>query len=234
MTLTPLLKRATNDDLGPLVEYLTGRISEHFTGRDVYQKHYPNHQKYVDVIESELRRYGGNTIANIFRGEGPPYDEIVHDVAKKLDVDFSDTDSIEEIEIKMLFKVLERSYEDMSDAEKKELAKLFADSGVENADFNGGFPAATITAQLAGTAGGFATYQIAVIVANKVSYAVLGKGLSMAANAAITRSIGYFLGPVGWAVSGLLAVGTITGPAYRVTIPCVLHVAYLRQKLKQE
>ena len=96
MTLTPLLKQATNEDLEPLVEYLTGTFSEHFSGREVYQTHYPNHQKYVDVIESELRRFGGNTIANVFRGEGPPYDEIVRDVANKLDVDFEDSDSVEE------------------------------------------------------------------------------------------------------------------------------------------
>ena len=234
MTLTPLLKRATNEDLEPLVEYLTGTFSEHFSGREVYQTHYPNHQKYVDVIESELRRFGGNTIANVFRGEGPPYDEIVRDVANKLDVDFEDSDSVEEIEIGMLLKVLERSYEEMNDVERKELAKLFADNGIENVDFSSGTPVAIIMTQLAGKAGGFLTYQIAVIVANKISYAVLGKGLSMAANAAITRSIGYLLGPVGWAVSGLLTVLTLAGPAYRVTIPCVLHVAYIRQKLKQE
>ena len=234
MSLTRLLKRASNDDLEPLVEYLTNPVTEELSGKEVYQTHYPNHKKYVEAIESELRLFGGNTIANVFRGEGPPYDEIVRDVAKKLKVDFYDSDSIEKIEIRMLLKILDQSYEKMSDAERRKLVKLFKDSGVENVDFSSGVPIATIMAQIAGKSGGFATYQLAVIVANEISKIVLKKGLSVGANQLLTRSIGIALGPIGWAVSGIWTAITIASPAYRVTIPCVLHIAYIRQKLKQK
>jgi hypothetical protein len=42
--------------------------------------------------------------------------------------------------------------------------------------------------------------------------------------------MGVFAGPVGWAATILWTLVDIAGPAYRVTIPCILHVAYIRQK----
>ena len=39
-----------------------------------------------------------------------------------------------------------------------------------------------------------------------------------------------FAGPVGWAVTAIWTIFDIASPAYRVTIPCVLHIAMLRQK----
>lgn len=41
-----------------------------------------------------------------------------------------------------------------------------------------------------------------------------------------------FAGPIGWALTGLWALMDIAGPAYRVTIPVVIQVAFLRAKLK--
>ena len=52
----------------------------------------------------------GNTIVNIFRGEGPPYKEIVQDVANKLGVDYEYYDSVERIEMKILLKIFDRMH----------------------------------------------------------------------------------------------------------------------------
>lgn len=78
--------------------------------------------------------------------------------------------------------------------------------------------------------GGFAAYKIAVIVANAIARALLGRGLSLAANAALTKWMSIFAGPIGWAVTVLWTVFDIAGPAYRVTIPCVVQIAYMRAK----
>ena len=71
---------------------------------------------------------------------------------------------------------------------------------------------------------------MAVIVANQIAVIVAGRGLAFAANAALTRTIGAFAGPIGWALLSLWTIFDIAGPAYRITIPCVVHVAYLRIK----
>ena len=57
-----------------------------------------------------------------------------------------------------------------------------------------------------------------------------GRGLTIAANAALTKWLSVFAGPIGWAVTALWTVIDIAGPAYRVTIPAVIQIAYMRQK----
>jgi len=52
------------------------------------------------------------------------------------------------------------------------------------------------------------------------------------ANAVLMRVIGTFAGPVGWAVTGLWTLVSAAGPAFRVTVPCVCHIAFLRQKAR--
>lgn len=81
-------------------------------------------------------------------------------------------------------------------------------------------------------AGGFASYQIAVIVANAVWKALFGAGLSFATNANITRALSIFAGPIGWIITGLWTIVDIAGPATRVTIPAAFLIALLKEKLK--
>ena len=79
--------------------------------------------------------------------------------------------------------------------------------------------------------GGFASYQLAVIIANSLAKVVLGRGLSLAANAMLTRVLSLASGPLG-VLMGLLTVWQVFGPAYRVTVPAVTYVASLRQIAK--
>ena len=54
--------------------------------------------------------------------------------------------------------------------------------------------------------------------------AVLGHGLKVVTNAALTRAIGYFCRALSrWVITGLWTAISVAGPAYRVTIPCVCH-----------
>ena len=53
----------------------------------------------------------------------------------------------------------------------------------------------------------------------------------MAGNAALTRLMSILTGPIGWAITGLWTAIDIAGTAYRVTIPAVIQVAALRQKV---
>ena len=84
--------------------------------------------------------------------------------------------------------------------------------------------------QIAIRKGGFASYRIALIVANAIARALLGRGLSLAANAALVRWLSAFAGPIGWAFTIAWTAVDIAGPAYRVTIPAVIQIAYMRTK----
>lgn len=82
--------------------------------------------------------------------------------------------------------------------------------------------------------GGFATYRIALIVANGIAKAVLGHGLKLAANAFVTRFLAFLAGPIGWTIATAWILFDIGGPAYRVTIPACTYIAALRLMKKNE
>lgn len=239
-TLAPLLRKCSDDDLEPLVKFIKKPLvkfikkasTETLSKSAGYRTYYPKHSRYADEIARHIRLFGGSTLVNIFRGEGPSYEEIVQDVAKKLKVKYGSDEPVVQIEMKILVDMLKRSFDRMSERERDEIIKAFEKAGIKNMDFRTGFPAAAILAQIGVRMSGFLAYQIAVIVANGVAKAVLGHGLKLATNATLTRLIGVFAGPIGWVITGLWTAIGIAGPAYRVTIPCVCHVAYLRQKIQ--
>lgn len=75
--LLPVLRKATNEDLDPLVRYITNdfdgrmaRLTAELDVTEVYKTHHPNHRKYVDEIASEIQHFAGNTMANVWRGHG--------------------------------------------------------------------------------------------------------------------------------------------------------------------
>ncbi|GAA7072587.1 hypothetical protein VN0416_08100 [Helicobacter pylori] len=74
---------------------------------------------------------------------------------------------------------------------------------------------------------------MAVIVANAVAKTILGRGLSLAGNQVLTRTLSFLTGPVGWIITGVWTAIDIAGPAYRVTIPACIVVATLRLKTQQ-
>lgn len=64
--------------------------------------------------------------------------------------------------------------------------------------------------------------------------AIFQRGLSLGANAALTRGLSILTGPVGWIITGALVSINLAGPAYRVTVPACVLIAALRLKLKAE
>jgi uncharacterized protein YaaW (UPF0174 family) len=225
--LVSLLRKCTKSDLDPLVKYILqkGRPSSELKRTEVYKKNQPNHVAYVDEICSEVQRFGGHTLANLIRGgEGVTYKKIVCAVAKRLKVNFNKTREVEFIEEQILLKILEKAWEKMTDEEKAQLLKA---SGAKGKMFGGEFPLAILLAVF--KAGGFKSYVIMYTIANAVSRAIIGKGLKPLANAALARWAAFLTGPIGWAITVLWTLLDLGGPAYRVTIPCVIHIAMLRQ-----
>lgn len=226
------LASASSSDLRVLVDYITldksgsPRMTEALTTTKEYKMYYPDRlEKMADSIADELQRFGGNTFANIIRGHGVSYRSLLCGACKKMKVSFNKNSSVETIEMCLLQSVLLKTMEDMSDSDLK---NLIEELDIRTTSFTKQAMMAAV--QSAIRIGGFTSYKIAVIVANAVARALLGRGLSFAANAALTRWIGVFAGPVGWAVTIAWTALDIAGPAYRVTIPSVIQIAYMRVK----
>lgn len=249
--LTALLNVAEVADLDILVDYLTdkgaGRISldDETCARFVRAKEQGEYSG-LDrgLISYEIRRFGGNTLSNLYRDARNAisfgsvldrllpdargtvgYDEIVKDVAAHLKVPHNKDSDVLVLEDGILRKILRDSFEKMSDEERRALLEE-----LNVADLSLLKPATTAALLAAGKYAGFATYKLAAIVANAVAKALLGRGLSFGATGMLMRSIKIMLGPIGWALTGLWAAADMASPAYRVTVPCVIQVAYMRQK----
>jgi len=228
-----LLEECSGEDLIPLRDYLLKNCTNTLKFFHKYRS-FPNKpHRYLGKIIEELKLMGGNSIANyLFRlGEGVCYKEIVSYVAEKIGVTGC-FGSVESYELGILKKVFKDMYGGMSDNQKKELEKIIWQSSGKFQESVFKKSLGVLLTQAFAKGGGFATYKLSVIVANQVAKMVLGHGLRFAANASITKTIGFLLGPIGWSITGLWTAIDIAGPANRTIIPCVLHIAYLRQKMK--
>ncbi len=224
------LGNVSSVDLDALVRILTEdedgdeRLTEELTPHDRYKESSPDHHAYWDLIAAEIQCFGANTLATLFRGgEGVLYREVLTDVCDKMKVNYNSGSSVETIELHLLMKVLTDSMKEMS---PEELEAVCDDLGLSPRRYTP--EAITVALQTAIRFGGILPYKIALIVANAVAKALIGRGLSLAANAALTRLMSAFAGPIGWTLSAAWLLMDIAGPAYRITVPAVIMVAYLR------
>lgn len=227
LSLTEVIHRSLvvkHDDVEPLVKYLEmDRQAVSFEKGKLHET--------AEAIADRLRRMGSNDFATLVRGSGVEYAEVVLDVADKLGAKEAGKDkTIEDNEAAILRKLFADALDKMSDAERRQ---LFSTMGIKERDIPLGATGTILVQLLLKNFGGFATYRISLIVANMVARALLGSGLSFATNIAITRTVGTLLGPVGWAATAAWLVVDLAGPAYRATVPAVVHVAMLRQMLRR-
>ena len=222
------------EDVKPLVSYLK------------YEGDLSSSADSCEKLADYLRKMGSNDIANLFRKDFVDYKTVVYEVAERLGADnmmgvlfpnipfktYSKEDfSVEQWEERIIIKLFADTLDKLSIEEKRQ---LFESMGISDADIPFG-KSGVLLAQIAlKQFGGFAVYKTTLIVANMVSRALIGKGLTFAANAALTKSLSMALGPIGWAITGLWLAVDIAGPAFRKTVPSVIHVAMLRQILKNK
>jgi uncharacterized protein YaaW (UPF0174 family) len=223
--LAALLQVADVDDLDALVDYITdngnGRValSKDARERFVACKNARNYRA-ADrgAIASEILLFGGNSVANLFRGgKGVSYNELAGDVGVHLKVTFAkgaDARTIEEAIVAKLY----------SDA----VAKMSSDELREFMANMGAFRAAT------GMAAGMSVYAMSMVVASAMASTVIGRGLPLAMSVIASRGAGVLLGPFGVALSGIWTVAELASAAYRVTVPCVVQIAHIRQKALQK
>ena len=165
---------------------------------DEYKTYGGRYSRYWKVIAGELQEFSGNSFANLFRGGGVKYDEILNDVLDKIKVSYNKSLNILAKEDKLIEKIFSDMLKDMPEEKRIELVK---DMDLKVAGFGNQAIMAAIQAGL--RAGGFLSYQITVIVANYVARLVLGRGLTLATNAALTKGLSFLIGPIGWAVTGI-------------------------------
>lgn len=224
------LSSCENEDLRVLCDILTHdrlgniRVTEQLTSTDEYNRNYPEDMLFlVPQISNELLKYGSNTLSTFWRNEPDSYETVLRRVCKQMDVRTMEQDSVAKMEHNLLTTLCQDTLNKMSERELRLLAN-------EN-----GIPDKTLTRQ---------ALTAALLMAIRTSRAVLTRiaariiqyiveiitvrGVATAGIETATRAVSSALGPIGWIALGAWTVYDITSPAYRVCVPAVLQVAYMR------
>ena len=228
------LQYCDNEDLVSLCNILMFdnngklRLSESLSNNDNWLACFPYKMNAMwKDLAFELQSYGGNTLLNVFRnGQGPSYESIVYDVCKRLKVKgISKYDTAEEMEQKLLVSVSTKAIGELSEEQAR---SIMEECGVKGYDYSrAGLVAAIIALQVINR-------RVFLVVVNSVmrmlGQMLLGRGIMMAGIGGLSRGIGAMCGPIGWIILGGWTMWDMMGPAYRVTVPAVIQIAYMRVK----
>ncbi|MCG7602075.1 DUF3944 domain-containing protein [Halomonas sp. McH1-25] len=180
------------------------------------------------LVAGELQHFGGDSFVNLLRRKGVTYREILVDVCEKLKVKYSKKSSAYDIENLLIERLVELSWEKMSDAERQEALKT-----VDVTSFSG--PAWHLILHMIRSRGmGSLAWSSWLAQSARLAFtpfALTNIGASGAAGFLVQRSVTSFAGPLALVA---LTVPKVTGAAYRVTVPAVIQIAYMRRKYEQK
>ncbi|WP_312602678.1 ubiquinol-cytochrome C chaperone family protein [Pseudomonas luteola] len=175
------------------------------------------------LLIRELQHFGGNSVVNLFRRNGVPYVEIVADVLAYLGGVADKNESVASLETKVLNILLSEAWENMSAEEQANFARGFEGPA--------GLLAGSYAGLLAAIRQGGASSIKAVLMSSGPLGQLVTKGTTaVTAGFIVSRFASLMLGPVGLALTGAAGAKSLAGEAYRVTIPCVVQIACIRQK----
>ncbi|EPK1680875.1 YaaW family protein [Raoultella ornithinolytica] len=215
--LVQLLLNADKDDIDLLIDYVTNTGKFGFSMsdsvkavlQDAKRQDEPDDET-LRLLVRELQHFGGNTFVNLFRRNGVSYSEIVDDITSHLKMKVPATASVEEKEALIIDCVFTSSWKKMSDDERSQILRDMGINGSASMDIP--------------------VWQRAALVANSLAQTTAGKVLPLIAGLGIGRVLGVLTGPVGLAITGLYTAYDISNPAFRVTLPCVVQIAWIRLK----
>ncbi|HFP9266048.1 TPA: hypothetical protein ACHOYZ_002038 [Klebsiella michiganensis] len=215
--LVQLLLNADKGDIDLLIDYVTNTGKFGFSMsdsvkavlQDAKRQDIPDEET-LRLLVRELQHFGGNTFVNLFLRNGVSYSEIVDDVASHLKMKVPAAASVEEKEALIIDCVFTSSWKKMSDDERSQILRGMGISASVSLDIP--------------------VWQKAALVANGLAQTTAGKVLPLIAGLGIGRVLGVLTGPVGLAITGLYTAYDISNPAFRVTLPCVVQIAWIRLK----
>ena len=232
------LGKLKSEDLNVLVHLLTHdereklRTTEGLTKSKEYRSYCPDHHRYWEKIAEEIQRFGANTLTTFFRrGKGVLYKKIAVDVCDLFSIKLDKKDSIEVIEEKIAQEVFAKAVASLGlDLLKKLAASLNIELENENEKEN---IKNLIENDLKKNK--LSAYQINMLIGDVIARAYgsnfasgfIGWGVGVG----VVRLLAG--GPVGWGMVLADPIKWLTGPAFRVSVPVVLHVAMLRKKVSQ-
>lgn len=225
------LKNCRNEELKVLCDILTHdrngelRITEQITNTDDYLRYYPQQLGMMaDTIAGELRKYGSNTVKTlVFQGEPDTYEEILHRVCRKMNVDTEEQASVPEVERALLTTVCEQTTCKLTEGKLRDLAD---DLGIQHKRVSRQMLVGMLMTAIRSNVRIFA--RLSYYIATRVANMLLGRNMMSLGIGSMGRMLGIASGPAGWAALAAWTISDIASPAYRVCVPAVFQVAAMR------
>lgn len=236
LPLDKLLKNASHEELVVLTDIVTdkgkGRVSLSNEVNKLLRHHKARHtlHQVTDILALEICAFGGNTLSNMVRSSKVDYRVVVQDVAKKLGAKIPKDTSLIKSEELLIQKVLEKVLKD-----KKSVASIeqfciqqgikFDHTLLEKLKQKGDITElASFILSYAGS------YTISSLLTSAL---MSGSGMALGANGAALGGVALRAAALNPVIAGLSAIWltySLSGPAYRVTVPAVIYIATIRQK----
>lgn len=179
------------------------------------------------LVAGELQHFAGDSIVNLFRRQGVLYREMLCDVCDKTDVKYDNKASAYAIENQLIEKLVAKSWEQMSPEQQRSTA--------EEMNLNGSLGAVPLVAIInAIRAGGLGSLQWSSWLARRATASFSNAvGVTLGGAAALVggRAVAAIAGPL---AAIAVTVPLLSGTAYRVTIPAVIQIAFMRRQYEKE
>jgi len=219
------LKECTNEQLQVLSDLLVYKPNGHrrtsvsLSSTRNYDLYYPNEMHLLlEDVTNELLLQGGNKVRNFLRGgKGVSYHKLLIDICNKQKVNFNPHNTVEQLEKYLLQKTIETAIEDMTEEDVHQISSELSKKDLSNI-VSSGF---RLTSPIILKTTTMVMAQILRKLGLKIVAGALGRFIG-------TRLFSILTGPVGWVLGGLWTAYDLLGPSYKVTVPCVMTIAYFR------
>lgn len=216
------LSECSNDKLLVLTDYLVfdkdgkKRLTESLSNTKEFTRNYPDNLKEIlpQVID-EFQHFGGNSLMNLIRKHGVNYRTILEDVCDRYKVNYNKSNSTEQLETYLLQKVLITAVDKMSDEDLSHINAKYDKEQLRQAILDGNAMAPAFLG-------------MATLLISQLSKAAAVKIAAVLAGGALARIVA-FANPILAVFAAAWQVNDFLGPAYRVTVPFVLTIAYYRK-----
>jgi len=229
--ITLLINISDNDEIQTIVDYIVkANLGGSIISNENYKKSINQHQdeSYRILIEEEIIKFGNKSILNLYNRGTSDYFSIVCDIADRFGAKYSKQDRISDVELSIILAILANAWQKMSKENRKYFIDVLEISSKLSKKIPSSLPFSAV--QSAVETSGAAAFNVIFIVANAVSKTLLGRDLPIHKGSKIAPVRSSFVVPIGEVINDIWESLNLAGPAYRLTIPCAIHIALLRQQ----
>jgi uncharacterized protein YaaW (UPF0174 family) len=224
--VSPVLQAATDAQLKPLADFLCEHTTSLLKHEPAYKRAPDRPSTYIPEIVKELRLYGGHSIKDRISGAQPGanYIDMARDAHRELGLGKTYIEDIHAIEEKIVRRLLHIEFDSLPEAQQREHLRVFYAGEHFRFGLRSRTPLDDFLAHDEPGKRELTAEHAKRVAADKAADLVMGKLKGKLLKAGARLVLKRMTGPIWLAMD----VWSLLGPAYRVTLPAISYIHYLR------